>query len=50
MACVRGMLCATCNRILGHFRDDPVALFRLGLYLIDPPARHIFGDGVSWEM
>jgi hypothetical protein len=33
----RGWLCDKCNNILAHLRDDPVALFRLGLYLIDPP-------------
>lgn len=36
---VRMLLCATCNELVGHFRDDPVALIRLGLALIDPPSR-----------
>lgn len=36
---VRGRLCAPCNRLIGHLRDDPQALLRLGLYLIDPPAQ-----------
>ncbi len=36
---VRMLLCSTCNEIVGHFRDDPEALIRLGLALIDPPSR-----------
>jgi hypothetical protein len=36
---VRMFLCSTCNNVVGHFRDDPVALVRLGLALIDPPSR-----------
>lgn len=36
---VRMYLCSTCNNIVGHFRDDPEALIRLGLALIDPPSR-----------
>jgi hypothetical protein len=36
----RMLLCATCNHdVVGHFRDDPVALIRLGLALIHPPSR-----------
>lgn len=35
--CVRGFLCSTCNRFLGYIGDDPETLFRLGLYVIDPP-------------
>jgi hypothetical protein len=34
---VRGILCSTCNRFLGHIQDQPETLFRLGLYLISPP-------------
>jgi hypothetical protein len=37
--CVRGLLCDTCNRTLGRFRDNPQTFFRLGLYLINPPGR-----------
>lgn len=40
-AAVRGILCSTCNRFLGHVRDDPEALVRLALYLIDPPAPYV---------
>jgi hypothetical protein len=36
---VRMLLCSTCNNIVGHFRDDPQALIRLGLALINPPSR-----------
>jgi hypothetical protein len=35
----RMLLCSTCNRLVGHFRDNPEALIRLGLALIDPPSR-----------
>lgn len=38
---VRGLLCSTCNRFLGHLGDEPEALFRAALYLIDPPARKV---------
>jgi len=31
--CVRGLLCSTCNDILAHFRDNPVALERAADYL-----------------
>lgn len=36
---VRMLLCSTCNQIVGHFRDSPQALIRLGLALIQPPSR-----------
>lgn len=39
----RGRLCSTCNQIVGHFRDDPVALIRFAQYLINPPAYAIIG-------
>ena len=35
--CVRGLLCGTCNKILGHFRDDPTAFVRGATYLLHPP-------------
>lgn len=38
---VRGLLCSTCNRYLGHIGDDPQAGIRLAAYLIDPPAPHV---------
>lgn len=42
--CVRGLLCSTCNRIIGHFRDDPIAFQRLARYLMgETPAREVLG-------
>jgi hypothetical protein len=38
---VRGLLCSTCNRWLGHVRDDPGAGLRAAAYLIDPPAQKV---------
>lgn len=36
----RMLLCATCNHdVLGHYRDQPLALLRLGLGLVSPPSR-----------
>ena len=39
--CTRGLLCGTCNKILGHLRDDPAAFERAAEYLRNPPAREI---------
>lgn len=36
---VRGLLCGPCNRMVGHFRDDPSTFQRLAEYLLNPPAR-----------
>lgn len=38
---IRGMLCATCNTLLGAARDDPERLRRAAHYLEDPPAQKI---------
>lgn len=40
---VRGLLCTTCNKILGHFRDDPLAAWRTANYLRQPPAFRVIG-------
>jgi len=37
--CVRGLLCSTCNKTLGHLRDDPEAFERGADYLRDWPSR-----------
>ena len=36
--CVRGLLCTSCNQLLGHLRDDPEAVKRALHYLLWPPA------------
>lgn len=40
---VRGLLCTTCNKILGHFRDDPRVADRAADYLLHPPAFRAIG-------
>lgn len=45
--CLRGRLCSTCNRILGHLRDDPGAFDRAAAYLRgDTPWRRLVA--VHW--
>lgn len=40
--CLRGRLCSTCNRMLGHLRDDPGAFDRAAAYLRgDTPWRRL---------
>lgn len=41
---VRGLLCGPCNRMVGHFRDDPATFLRLADYLVNPPARQLRGQ------
>jgi len=36
--CVRGLVCSTCNDVLAHFRDDPVAFERGAAYLKQWPS------------
>lgn len=38
---VRGLLCRTCNGILGHARDDPYYFDRAWRYLVLPPANSV---------
>lgn len=38
---VRGLLCSTCNKLLGHLRDNPVTAARIHRYLVNPPAREL---------
>lgn len=40
---VRGLLCGTCNKLLGHLRDDPDLALRIADYLVDPPAFKTIG-------
>lgn len=39
--CVRGLLCQSCNKMLGHLRDDPEAFVRAALYLNYWPSRRV---------
>ena len=41
---VRGILCSTCNRYLGHIADNPEVAVRMFWYLIDPPAPHVLRE------
>jgi hypothetical protein len=34
---VRGLLCGTCNKILGHLRDDPDLAAGIAAYLVESP-------------
>lgn len=40
---VRGLLCSSCNKYLGHLRDEPAAFYRAADYLMSPPARMALG-------
>jgi hypothetical protein len=42
--CVRGLLCSTCNKMLGHLRDDPLAAERMADYLRNWPSRRVTAD------
>jgi hypothetical protein len=42
--CWRGLPCATCNKMLGHARDDVMFFVRAILYLLWPPARRWRGE------
>lgn len=37
--CVRGLLCSTCNKMLGHGRDDPEFFHRAAEYLREWPSK-----------
>jgi hypothetical protein len=39
--CVRGLLCSTCNKLLGFARDDPAMFYRAINYLKEPPAKRV---------
>lgn len=53
--CVRGLLCDTCNRMLGHFRDSPESFERMAAYLRRSPTGWTSGrgsagrQGVGWS-
>jgi len=41
---VRGLLCKTCNKTLGFYRDDPNAFYRAIEYLGNPPAKRVLEE------
>ena len=41
---VRGLLCATCNKVLASVRDSQERLLKAADYLATPPARAILGE------
>lgn len=45
--CIRGLLCAPCNDILAHFRDDPTAGMRMAAYLTSWPS-HRMPANLPW--
>jgi hypothetical protein len=40
---VRGLLCTSCNKLLGHLRDDPGLAANIVNYLLEPPAQGHIG-------
>lgn len=42
--CVRSLLCSTCNKYLGHMRDDPEYARRVIDYLEYPPGRRVLDE------
>ena len=42
-AAVRGILCWSCNQLLGYLRDDTQAAARIAQYLATPPAWAVLG-------
>lgn len=40
---VRGLLCSVCNKFIGYLRNSPDAGFRVGEYLVNPPAFCVIG-------
>lgn len=40
---VRGLLCSTCNKMLGHARDNPAMFDIAANYLRNPPAHYVIG-------
>lgn len=44
---VRGLLCGTCNSMLGDARDDPEFFDRAAAYLRNPPAFAVIGQRIA---
>lgn len=44
---ISGLLCGSCNNLLGRGRDDPEFFRRAANYLEDPPAPHVIGKRVA---
>jgi hypothetical protein len=43
LACVRGLLCKRCNKVLAVVGDNPKTLTGLAEYIAMPPAKVLFG-------
>lgn len=43
--CIRGMLCATCNRLLGLIEQKPALANRFADYLVERPLLHLTAGG-----
>lgn len=48
--CVRGFLCGPCNKILGMIRDRPEIAFAMAEYLLNPPGRDFYLNGVELKL
>jgi hypothetical protein len=42
--CVRSLCCSTCNKLLGHIRDDLETAERIVHYLMDPPGKEVLAE------
>lgn len=42
--CVRSLVCTTCNKMLGHMKDDLEFVERVYLYLLYPPGREVLDE------
>lgn len=45
--CVRSLCCTSCNKLLGHIRDDLEIAERIVHYLMRPPGREVLAEWPS---